>query len=129
MVRNRARSEGSIAEAYIVKEYLSFRENWKVVQSSQHRYMLDPSLLQSNVVEKNDENDAYQQDNLCMFTIHNDEAPLEVEISENIISPSTNNYNEGEGEECDEGDDTWVEYFSSDDEEPSQAYVDSDLEY
>ncbi|KAL3825381.1 hypothetical protein ACJIZ3_021410 [Penstemon smallii] len=46
------------------------------------------------------------------------------EIAENLISPSTNNYNEGEDEECDEGDDTWVEYFSSDDEEPSQAYVD-----
>ncbi|KAL3820333.1 hypothetical protein ACJIZ3_006238 [Penstemon smallii] len=116
--------------------------NWKVVQSSQHRYLFDPSLLQSNVGEEHDENDAYQQDDCACIQVEdnnremgpivrNDEAPLEVEIAENLISPGTNNYNEGEdeGEECDEGDDTWVEYFSSDDEEPSQAYVDSDLEY
>ncbi|KAL3820268.1 hypothetical protein ACJIZ3_006173 [Penstemon smallii] len=118
--------------------WITIGGNWKVVQSSQHRYLFDPSLLQSNVGEEHDENDAYQQDDCACIQVEdnnremgpivrNDEALLEVEIAENLISPGTNNYNEGE--ECDEGDDTWVEYFSSDDEEPSQAYVDSDLEY
>ncbi|KAL3839280.1 hypothetical protein ACJIZ3_023871 [Penstemon smallii] len=112
--------------------------NWKVVQRSQHRHLFDPSLLQSVLGEEGDANDAYQQDDCaCILVeendsemgsiVRNDEAPLEVEIAENIIHPLTNN--ENEGEEYDEEDDTLAEYCGSDDEEVSQAYVDSDLEY
>ncbi|KAL3825535.1 hypothetical protein ACJIZ3_021564 [Penstemon smallii] len=110
--------------------------NWKVVQRSQHRHQFDPSLLQSIVGEEGDANDAYQQDDCaCILVeendremgsiVRNDEAPLEVEIVENIIHPLTNN--ENEGEEYDEEDDTLAEYCGSDDEEASQTYVDSDL--
>ncbi|KAL3834609.1 hypothetical protein ACJIZ3_009345 [Penstemon smallii] len=113
--------------------------DWKVVQISQHRHLFDPSLFKPNVRKELDMNDAYQQENCAYIqveennneigsVVRDDEAPLEVEISERVINPRTNNQIEGEEYE-EEEDDTLGEEYGSSDEEASQAYVDSDLEY
>ncbi|KAL3830913.1 hypothetical protein ACJIZ3_019715 [Penstemon smallii] len=113
--------------------------DWKVVQISQHRHLFDPSLFKPNVRKELDMNDAYQQEN-CTYiqveennneigsVVRDDEAPLEIEISERVINPRNNNQIEGEEYEEDE-DDTLGELYGSSEEEASQAYVDSDLEY
>ncbi|KAL3839069.1 hypothetical protein ACJIZ3_023660 [Penstemon smallii] len=107
-------------------------------QVTQVFYVSDTKLGGDWKVEL-DMNDAYQQENCAYIqveennkeigsVVRDDEAPLEVEISERVINPRTNNQNEGEEYE-EEEDDTLGEEYGSSDEEASQAYVDSDLEY
>ncbi|XP_012828525.1 PREDICTED: uncharacterized protein LOC105949753 [Erythranthe guttata] len=114
--------------------------NWKVVQHVQHRHLFDPSLIQFTAGKEPDVSDAYQQENCAHIevqihareigsVVRNDEAPLEIEIAEQIINPRENIHNDKDEEvDEDEEDDTVVEYLTSDDEVASHANMDSDLE-
>ncbi|XP_012829657.1 PREDICTED: uncharacterized protein LOC105950835 [Erythranthe guttata] len=115
--------------------------NWKVVQHVQHRHLFDASLISAG--KEPDVSDAYQQENCAHIevqihaqeigsVVRNDEAPLEIEIAEQIINSRENIHNdqdeEVDEEDEDEQDDTVVQYLTSDDEVASHANMDSDLE-